>query len=97
VNPGLKRWFANRCRQGPIRGYAGETFTNRETHDEAAARAADFLATSQGLALIHAFTRITDAKLRRSIVESVEQIASREAPDPLEAAPGDLGRARVTR
>ena len=42
----------------------------------------DFLATSEGLALIRAFTRITDAKLCRSIVDLVEQIASREAPDP---------------
>jgi transcriptional regulator with XRE-family HTH domain len=41
----------------------------------------DFLATSEGLALTRAFTRITDAKLRRSIVELVEQIATREAPD----------------
>jgi hypothetical protein len=31
--------------------------------------------------LTRAFTRITDAKLRRSIVELVEQIATREAPD----------------
>ena len=38
----------------------------------------DFLATSEGLALTRAFTRITDAKLRRSIVELVEQIAARE-------------------
>ena len=41
----------------------------------------DFLATSEGLALTRSFTRITDAKLRRSIVELVEQIAAREAPD----------------
>jgi transcriptional regulator with XRE-family HTH domain len=41
----------------------------------------DFLATSEGLALTRAFTRITDAKLRRSIVDMVEQIAAREAPD----------------
>jgi transcriptional regulator with XRE-family HTH domain len=40
----------------------------------------DFLATSEGLALTRAFTRITDAKLRRSIVDLVEQMASREAP-----------------
>ena len=40
----------------------------------------DFLATSEGLALTRAFTRITDAKLRRSIVEMVEQIAAREGP-----------------
>ena len=41
----------------------------------------DFLATSEGLALTRAFTRISDAKLRRSIVELVEQIAAREGPD----------------
>ena len=41
----------------------------------------DFLATSEGLALTRAFTRIEDAKLRRSIVELVEQIAAREGPD----------------
>ena len=40
---------------------------------------ADFLATSEGLALTRAFTRIPDAKLRRSIVDLVEQIADREA------------------
>jgi transcriptional regulator with XRE-family HTH domain len=42
----------------------------------------DFLATSEGLALTRAFTRIADAKMRRSIVELVEQIASRDGPDP---------------
>jgi transcriptional regulator with XRE-family HTH domain len=41
----------------------------------------DFLATSEGLALTRAFTRIPDGKLRRSIVELVEQIAAREASD----------------
>jgi transcriptional regulator with XRE-family HTH domain len=40
---------------------------------------ADFLATSEGLALTRAFTRIADTKLRRSIVDLVEQIADREA------------------
>jgi transcriptional regulator with XRE-family HTH domain len=39
----------------------------------------DFVATSQVLALIRAFTRITDAKVRRSIVDLVKHIASREA------------------
>ena len=39
---------------------------------------ADFLATSEGLALTRAFTRITDTKLRRSIVDLVEQIATHE-------------------
>jgi transcriptional regulator with XRE-family HTH domain len=40
----------------------------------------DFLATSEGLALTRAFTRIADPKLRRSIVDLVEQIAAREHP-----------------
>jgi transcriptional regulator with XRE-family HTH domain len=35
----------------------------------------DFLATSDGLALTKAFTRINDSKLRRRIVDLVEQIA----------------------
>ena len=35
----------------------------------------DFLATSDGLALTRAFTRIKSAKLRRSIVTLVEEIA----------------------
>ena len=38
----------------------------------------DFLATSDGLALTKAFMRITDSKLRRRIVDLVEQIASAE-------------------
>jgi transcriptional regulator with XRE-family HTH domain len=41
----------------------------------------DFLATSEGLTLTRAFTRIADAKLRRSIVELVEQIAAHENAD----------------
>jgi transcriptional regulator with XRE-family HTH domain len=41
----------------------------------------DFLATSEGLALTRAFTRISDSKLRRSIVDLVEQIAAREATE----------------
>ena len=35
----------------------------------------DFLASSDGLALTKAFMRITDSKLRRRIVDLVEQIA----------------------
>jgi transcriptional regulator with XRE-family HTH domain len=35
----------------------------------------EFLATADGLALTKAFMRISDAKLRRRIVELVEQIA----------------------
>jgi transcriptional regulator with XRE-family HTH domain len=38
----------------------------------------EFLSTSDGLALTKAFMRIEDAKLRRRIVDLVEQIASRE-------------------
>jgi len=35
----------------------------------------EFLATSDGLSLIRAFTRIKKAKLRRTIVNAVEEIA----------------------
>jgi len=38
----------------------------------------DFLATSDGLALTKAFMRISDSKLRRRIVDLVEQIAASE-------------------
>jgi transcriptional regulator with XRE-family HTH domain len=38
----------------------------------------DFLASSDGLALTKAFMRISDAKLRRRIVDLVEQIATLE-------------------
>jgi transcriptional regulator with XRE-family HTH domain len=37
----------------------------------------DFLATSEGLSLTKAFTRIKEAKLRRRIVDLVEEIAGR--------------------
>jgi transcriptional regulator with XRE-family HTH domain len=39
---------------------------------------ADFLATAEGLALIRAFTRVPDIKLRRAIVDMVELIGGRE-------------------
>ena len=39
---------------------------------------ADFLATAEGLALVRAFTRIPDIKLRRAIVDMVELIGDRE-------------------
>ena len=35
----------------------------------------DFLATTDGLALTQAFTRVKDAKLRRRIVDLVKRIA----------------------
>jgi transcriptional regulator with XRE-family HTH domain len=42
---------------------------------------AEFLATSEGLALIRAFTNVSDIKLRRAIVDLVQQIGARDAPD----------------
>jgi transcriptional regulator with XRE-family HTH domain len=39
---------------------------------------ADFLATSDGLALTKAFVRIKNAKLRRRVVDLVEEIAGEE-------------------
>jgi len=41
----------------------------------------DFLATSEGLSLTKAFTRIKEPKLRRRIVDLVEQIAGEEQED----------------
>jgi transcriptional regulator with XRE-family HTH domain len=57
--------------------------TSGENSGEGASPAyiSDFLATSEGLALTRAFTRIADAKLRRSIVDLVERIAARENSD----------------
>jgi transcriptional regulator with XRE-family HTH domain len=40
---------------------------------------ADFLATSDGLALVKAFVRIEDAELRRAIVRLVEELVSESA------------------
>ena len=62
-------------------GPSGTTSTGGFTEGTSPAYVSDFLATSEGLALTRAFTRITDSKLRRSIVELVEQIAAREGPD----------------
>jgi transcriptional regulator with XRE-family HTH domain len=42
---------------------------------------ADFLATSEGLALIRAFTRVPNVKLRRAIVDMVELIGLCEHED----------------
>ena len=41
----------------------------------------DFLATSDGLSLTKAFMRIPDAKLRRRIVDLVQQIAGEDLED----------------
>jgi transcriptional regulator with XRE-family HTH domain len=42
---------------------------------ESPAYVSDFLATSDGMALVKAFMRIGDAKLRRAIVALVQQVA----------------------
>ena len=42
---------------------------------------ADFLATSEGLALVRAFTRVPNMKLRRAIVDMVELIGRCEHED----------------
>ncbi len=60
-------------------GPSGASTARASAREPRRAYVSDFLATSEGLALTRAFTRITDAKLRRSIVELVEQIAAREA------------------
>ena len=62
-------------------GPSGTTNAGGFTEGTSPAYVSDFLATTEGLALTRAFTRIPDAKLRRSIVELVEQIAAREGPD----------------
>ena len=62
-------------------GPTGTTNAEGFSEETSPSYISDFLATSEGLALTRAFTRITDAKLRRSIVDLVEQIAARESPD----------------
>ena len=62
-------------------GPSGAANTDGFSEGSSPSYVSDFLATSEGLALTRAFTRITDAKMRRSIVDLVEQIATREGPD----------------
>jgi transcriptional regulator with XRE-family HTH domain len=62
-------------------GPSGAVNGNGFAEGASPAYVSDFLATSEGLALTRAFTRIGDSKMRRSIVELVEQIASRDGPD----------------
>jgi transcriptional regulator with XRE-family HTH domain len=59
---------------------AAQTIGRHEGMGEAPSPAyvSDFLATSDGLALTKAFMRIEDSKLRRRIVDLVEQIAARD-------------------
>jgi len=59
-------------------GPGGSINANGLSEAPSPAYVSDFLATSEGLALTRAFTRIADSKLRRSIVDLVEQIAARE-------------------
>ncbi len=62
-------------------GPTGSINANGMTDAPSPAYVSDFLATSEGLALTRAFTRISDPKLRRTIVDLVEQMASREQPE----------------
>src|SRR5256885_2420124 len=52
--------------------------TTGATEPASPAYVADFLATSDGLALTRSFTRIKDVFFRRSIADLVEHIAARE-------------------
>jgi transcriptional regulator with XRE-family HTH domain len=47
-----------------------------EADAESPSYVSDFLATTDGLTLVKAFTRIRDAKLRRAIVALVQEVAS---------------------
>jgi hypothetical protein len=49
--------------------------------DESSDYVSDFLATSEALALTKAYMQIQDAKLRRSIVDLVKQIAGEDEPE----------------
>jgi len=51
------------------------------TEPASPAYVADCLATAEGLALVRAFTRISDIKLRRAIVDMVELIGEPEDGD----------------
>jgi transcriptional regulator with XRE-family HTH domain len=61
-------------------GPTGSTPIDGLSEASSPAYVSDFLATSEGLALTRAFTRIDDPKLRRSIVDLVEQIAAGQTP-----------------
>jgi transcriptional regulator with XRE-family HTH domain len=62
-------------------GPTGITNAEGSADDASPSYISDFLATSEGLALTRAFTSIADTKLRRSIVDLVEQIAVREVSE----------------
>src|SRR6202046_4567138 len=52
-------------------GPSGTTNTEEFSEGTSPAYVSDFLVTSEGLALTRAFTRLTDAKVRRRIVDLV--------------------------
>jgi transcriptional regulator with XRE-family HTH domain len=56
-------------------GVPGQSKAGRATSPD---YVSEFVATSDGLALIKAFTRIKDAKVRRHIVSLVQEIAGDE-------------------
>jgi transcriptional regulator with XRE-family HTH domain len=57
---------------------AGAPVPDGTEHAPSPAYVSDFLATSDGLSLTKAFMRIPDAKLRRRIVDLVQQIAGED-------------------
>lgn len=61
---------------------AGEAGVNGAGEAPSPTYVSDFLATSDGLSLTKAFMRIKDAKLRRRIVDLVQQIAGEDAELP---------------
>lgn len=56
----------------------GNAITGFSEEASSPAYVSDFLATSEGLALTRAFTRINDAKVRRRIVDLVEALVGEE-------------------
>jgi transcriptional regulator with XRE-family HTH domain len=62
-------------------GPSGTAKTDGSSEATSPSYVSDFLATTEGLSLTRAFTRISDTKLRRSIVDLVEQIAANNLPD----------------
>ena len=62
-------------------GPTGMPSLDGTTNGSSPSYVSDFLATSEGLALTRAFTRIADAKVRRCIVDLVEQLAARDQAD----------------
>ena len=64
--------------EGAPTGSTGATHSGGMSEAPSPAYVSDFLATSDGLSLTKAFMRIKSSKLRRRIVDLVEQIAGEE-------------------